>query len=457
MPAMVAIVDGVVTAKFFGTDGVRGEVGRYPIVPEFFSHLAGVVEEFFSQHMSKDRLKIAVGRDTRWSGEMLAMALALGFSSNATVLDCGILPTPAVAYAIRAFGCDCGFSITASHNPYVDNGVKIFNANGEKLSADLELAIDELLQRNVPPVRGELVAAITDCADLARNKFCAQFDVEDFTFTGRVVLDTANGAATFTSHKILHKFCRDLTAIGDNPDGRNINLNCGSEHIAALCESVRNTGARLGFAQDGDGDRLVVVDETGEPVDGDQLLGVIAGYLFQKKRLKNGLVVVTEQSNFGLDRSLNALGITVVRCDVGDRSVYQAMLKHGASFGGEESGHIIFREISNGGDAVAAAVLVLKIVGELGRPLSELKATIPLYPKKLCNINVMEKIPLHGIAGFGELLDFLRRSEPDYGRVFARYSGTENKLRVLVEARSNFAVDKILTSVRKFLESTISQ
>jgi phosphoglucosamine mutase len=198
-----------------------------------------------------------------------------------------------------------------------------------------------------------------------------------------------------------------------------------------------------------------MVDENGDPVDGEQILGIVAKYLFGKNRLANNLIVTTEQSNSGLDGSLAKFGIGVVRCEVGDRSVYCAMLEHGASFGGEESGHLILREFSNTGDAISAAVLVLKIMAESELPLSLLKADISLIPRKLCSIQIGQRIPLDSVEGFGELLDSLKKSEPDYGRVFARYSGTEEKLRVLVEAKSEPAVDKILTYVREFLESRL--
>jgi phosphoglucosamine mutase len=254
----------------------------------------------------------------------------------------------------------------------------------------------------------------------------------------------------------LRKICQDLVVIGDKSDGKNINMECGSESIAALCQAVKDHRAAVGIAHDGDADRLVMVDESGIPVNGDQVLGIIAKYLFNGNRLNNDLLVVTEQINSRSDSSLNKLGIGVVRCEVGDRNVYYSMLECDASLGGEESGHLILREFSNTGDAISAAVLMLKIMAETKSPLSLLKEDISLLPKKLQNIKVNQKIPLNEIGGFDELLNSLKKSEPNYGRVFVRYSGTENKLRVLVEARTEASVDKILTCVCEFLEHNLT-
>jgi phosphoglucosamine mutase len=448
--AAAAIVFPIVVARLFGTDGMRGKFGHYPILPGVFSRLAWATEAFFSKHLQENYPKIAIGRDTRESGSALVQALIAGFSSDVTVLECGILPTPAVAYVVRKFGCDCGLSVTASHNPYSDNGVKIFNARGEKLSIDLECSIEKLLQSSAAN-RKTSGANVLDYSTEAKREFCAPFDDAEFRFNGRVVLDVANGAGVVTSPIILKKICKNLVITGDKPDGRNINVGCGSEHIGTLCNAVRNFPTSIGIAHDGDADRLIMVDESGEPVKGDQILGIIAKYLFGKNRLRHNLVVATEQSNSGLDSSLAKLGIGVMRCEVGDRNVYNSMLKHDASLGGEESGHLILREFSNTGDAISAAVLVLKIMAESGLRLSLLKTDISLLPQKLCNIQVRKKIPLHEIEGFSDLLDSLKKSEPNYGRVFARYSGTEDKLRLLVEAKSEAAVDKILTCVYKFL------
>jgi phosphoglucosamine mutase len=439
--------------RLFGTDGIRGLFGQYPVVPGFFSRLARATETFFSQQLGKNSLRVTIGCDTRSSGEALIRGLISGFSDKVNVFHCGVLPTPAIAYISRKLGCDCGFAVTASHNPYSDNGVKIFNGNGEKVSHNWELAIEKLAQNLAEKEGDASIAKTVNYAAEAREKFCALFENIGLNFSGPMVLDTANGAGTVTSPSILRKICPDLIVIGDKPDGKNINAGCGSENITTLCKAVKDYEAAVGIAHDGDGDRLAVVDESGEPVDGDQILGIIAKYLFAKNRLKNNLIVATEQSNSGLDGSLSKFGIRVLRSEVGDRNVYRAMLENDASMGGEESGHIILREFSNTGDAISAAVLLLKIMAESELPLSVLKADIALLPKKLRNIRVERKVPLNEVSGFGEVLDFLQKSEPDYGRVFVRYSGTENKLRVLVEARSEPAVDKILTCVCEFLEN----
>lgn len=439
----------------FGTDGIRGSFGKYPITEQFFTQCAHLIEQFFKKILKKSVLKIAIGRDTRESGKVLQDALIHGLSDDTCVLDCGIFPTPGVSVVVDHQKCDLGFAITASHNPYTDNGLKIFNSRGEKLSADLELQLEQFLASN-PPIMQDMssdrhVHDVTDFQAQAHQIFIDRFDDIKFRFELPVVLDTANGATTYTSPDILQKYCKNLYIVSNHPDGRNINFNCGSEHIERLQTEVKNRHAHIGIAHDGDGDRLIMVDENARCLNGDQIIGIIANYLKQKQLLTNNVVVVTKQSNCGLDESLKKIGIHTVRTDVGDRNVYYNMVQCGSVLGGEESGHIILRKQAHTGDAISAAVLVLKIISETGSSLSKLANTIRLFPKKMVNLSVGTKIPIEEFTDLTRLLQNFENSNYGYKRSLIRYSGTENKLRILVEADTVTNADNLSNQIRDCL------
>lgn len=431
--------------KIFGTDGIRGQFGKYPITENFFSEFSLIIECFFKTFLNKSNLKIAIGRDTRESGKVLYNAIIKWLSSDVTILDCGIIPTPAISKVINAEKCDYGFVITASHNIFSDNGLKIFNNKGEKLPLNVEQAIEnfENIAKEQPST-----PTIINYQSEALNLFNSQFDDINFYIDDTIVLDIANGAATYTSPYILKKFCKNLVVVGNQPDGKNINVDCGTEHVDNLIKAVKKHQACVGIAHDGDADRLIMVDETGTILTGDEIIGILAKNLKKKKELKNDTVVVTEQSNSGLDETLKYDNIKVIRSDVGDRNVYYSMLEHDSILGGEESGHIILRQFSNTGNAISAAICVLQILAESADKLSILKQQIKLFPKKSLNLNVQNKIPLNELQEVNTLLDNLKNTNADYMRVLIRYSGTENKLRILVEAKTEVMAGKILFSVQ---------
>lgn len=430
----------------FGTDGIRGVFGKYPITEEFFSELACALEDFSKKILKKNHLIIAIGRDTRVSGKFLQDAFIRGLSGDVQVLDCGIIPTPGVSLVSDKQNCDWGVMITASHNPFTDNGIKIFNSKGEKLTVEAEKNFEQFLETKNSALPGGC-ADVQDFHQQARQIFIDRFNAADFLIKTPVILDTANGATAYTSPDILKKVCPNLCILGDTPDGKNINIGCGTEHIDFLQSAVRASDGGIGIAHDGDGDRLIMVDESARCLNGDQIIGMIAQYLKHENLLPNNSVVVTEQSNGGLDASLGDLGIRVVRTDVGDRNVYYAMLKNDIILGGEESGHIILRDRACTGDAISAAMLVLKMMYTTGKSLTELAGGIKLFPKRMINLHISERVPIGELTGLTNLLDELKKYE-HYKRSLIRYSGTENKLRILVEADSVQNADAIIDQIR---------
>ncbi len=442
----------------FGTDGIRGTFREYPITEKFFHEFASAIEHFFIQFLGKTSLKLAIGHDTRKSGIILKNSFINGFSSNVFVLDCGIIPTPGISVITQYEKCDLGVMITASHNPYSDNGIKIFNSNGEKLSIDLERDIEQFFEKfsSRTKIFAEKTSKVVNFHKQALNNFAARFKDICFQINKPIVLDTANGATSYTSPIILAKFCTNLITVCNTPDGNNINDNCGSEHVDNIKTIVKKTQSYAGIAHDGDGDRLIMVDETGECLNGDQIIGIIANYLKEKNLLLKNTIVVTQQSNSGLDESLNKNEINVIRTDIGDRNVYYSMLQHNCILGGEESGHIILKNLSNTGDAIAAAIVILKISSEKNLPLSKLKKQIHLFPKRSFNIYTEKKLPLSELPSLQTLLNDLQIHEPNYKRSLIRYSGTESKLRILIEATNEVVLneisEKIYNCIRKEFE-----
>ncbi|MDR1413614.1 MAG: hypothetical protein LBI56_01595 [Puniceicoccales bacterium] len=418
--------------KYFGTDGIRGEVGKVPIDAEFFERLAHAIEKFFLQKYKKKDLTVCLGMDTRKSGIALRKALLRGFSSGTKVLDCKILPTPAISGATIWTKSDAGIMITASHNPSSDNGIKIFNARGEKLSAEEEEEIERIIDSGADlPLRS---AAAVDFHRQAQRNYCSKYEnfLPNGALSGKtIVVDSANGATSAVAKKIFESLGLNVIQIGNRPNGKNINDGCGSEHPGNLANFMKNSGAFAGIAFDGDGDRVVIFDETGEKISGDVLIGRIAIHMAKAGNLPNETIVTTIQSNMGLDRYLKSNGIDVIRCDVGDRNVYQAMLKNNCPFGGENSGHLIFSKFSPIGDGITAALHVLLIAVEGNINLSKLKTNIALFHQKSFNISVREEISLSGFKD--DAAKAQSAMSPD-SRILVRHSGTESKVRVLVES-----------------------
>ena len=435
---------------YFGTDGVRGPYGG-PVINETFAARLGEA----AGKWAGGKGRVLIGRDTRASGESLVNAVAAGLAAaGLQPVSLGVLPTPAVARAVRTEGAVLGVVVTASHNPAVDNGIKFFAGTGIKLTDADESQIERLLP----------VAATTAGAGLVNHpKAIADYMTAAGTLLPpnalkgwRIVLDTANGATSVTSPFVLRSLGAEVIGIGDAPDGQNINAGVGSEHPEKLSEKVRTTGARLGIAHDGDGDRCILCDEKGAVLDGDEVLTLLALHALRTGRLATNTLVVTVQSNLGVDAAVGAAGGRVVRTAVGDRYVIERMLADGATLGGESSGHIIFSDVSPTGDGLVAALKVIEVMLVTGRPLSELRGALRKFPQATRNIKVRARRELADCVTLTAAIKAVEQKLGAQGRVLVRFSGTEAKLRLLVEGSTEPAVetgiDILETAARADLE-----
>lgn len=419
--------------NYFGTDGVRGPYGG-PVVNEAFaSRLAEAAGRWVG-----GKGRVLIGRDTRGSGEALLKAVAAGLAAaGLEPVSLGVVPTPAVARAVRMSDAVLGVVITASHNPASDNGIKFFAGTGIKLTDEDEVRIESLLPRDHRLPVNEVVAinGVDAYTKAARELLPAR------SLAGwRIVLDTANGATTATSPAVLRALGAGVIGIGDQPDGHNINAAVGSEHPELLAKRVSETGARLGIAHDGDGDRCILCDETGSVLDGDEVLTMLALHALAKGTLAASTLVITVQSNLGVDAAINAAGGRVVRTSVGDRYVIERMLADGATLGGESSGHIICADASPTGDGLVAALKVIEVMLTSGRPLSELRKGLRKFPQATRNLKVREKRELAACAALTAAISALEAKLGSQGRVLVRFSGTEAKLRLLVEGPTDTEV-----------------
>ncbi len=419
--------------KYFGTDGVRGLYGGPLINEDFASRLGYAVATWLGRTG-----RIFVGTDTRASGESLARAISRGLNAaGAEAVQLGVVPTPAVARAVRTLGGALGVVITASHNPASDNGIKFFNASGIKLTDEQEAAIEALLPDGP---RGE-DRPLTHAN--ARGDYLAtvQALLPASALRGwRIVLDTANGATWETSPFVLRQLGAEVVSLGAAPDGHNINAHVGSEHPELLAQRVTAEHARLGIAHDGDGDRCVLCDERGSVLDGDEILTILATHALAQKKLPASTLVATVQSNLGVDAAINTAGGRVVRSSVGDRYVSEAMRATGATLGGESSGHVIFSEISTAGDGLVAALKVIEVMLATGRPLSELRTVLKKFPQKTSAIVAREKRPVDAMLTLRREIVALETELGARGRVLVRWSGTEPKLRLLIEGPTDTIV-----------------
>ncbi|MFA6285951.1 MAG: phosphoglucosamine mutase [Opitutaceae bacterium] len=421
--------------EYFGTDGVRGPYGG-PIVNEAFAFRLGQA----AGKWAGGRGRVVIGRDTRASGESLVRAVAAGLAAaGLEPVSLGVLPTPAVAGAVRAEGAALGVVVTASHNPAADNGIKFFAGTGIKLTDADEVRLEQLL----PPatVAPAALAVVEKTSAVAGYIAAAGALLPARALSGwKIVLDTANGATALTSPVVLRALGAEVFAVGDQPDGSNINDGVGSEHPEKLAAKVIATGARLGIAHDGDGDRCILCDEHGQVLDGDEVLTLLALHALGKGTLTAGTLVVTVQSNLGVDAAVTAAGGRVVRTAVGDRYVIERMLAEGAKLGGESSGHIICAEIAPTGDGLVAALKVLEVMIATGRPLSELRTAMKKFPQATRNLKVRQRRELASCAVLAAEIAALERELGAQGRVLVRFSGTEAKLRLLVEGPSESVV-----------------
>jgi phosphoglucosamine mutase len=443
--------------KIFGTDGVRGTANVEPVTAEIALKLgrsaAHVFKNLESQARGRGRHKIVIGKDTRLSGYMLENAISSGIlSMGVDVLFIGPLPTPGVAYVTRSLRADAGIVITASHNPYADNGIKFFRADGYKLDDKIEDKIEHLVFsgeiENIRPTADEIGKAVRIDDALGRYiEFAKASFPKNLTLEGlHIVVDCAHGAAYKSTPCVLRELGAEVVVYGNQPDGMNINKDCGSMHPENLCRRVVEQKAQIGIAHDGDADRVLLCDETGKLIDGDDIMVIAALDMLAEKKLAEKTLVATVMSNAGLEAAVKSAGGKIIRTAVGDKNVIDEMLKHGFNFGGEQSGHLIFRDFSTTGDGLVAALQILRIMRAKQMPLSKLAKCWTRFPQLVTNVKVREKKPFEQLDGLNQLVNEAEAELAGQGgRVFLRYSGTEPKVRLLLEGRD----EKVLESWSK--------
>jgi phosphoglucosamine mutase len=453
--------------KIFGTDGVRGTANIEPVTAETALKLgraaAHVFKNLETHSRGRGKHKIVIGKDTRLSGYMLENAISSGvLSMGVDVLLIGPLPTPGVAYVTRSLRADAGIVITASHNPYADNGIKFFRADGYKLDDEVERRIEKLVFsgeiNTIRPTADAIGKAVRIDDALGRYiEFAKSSFPRHLTLEGlRLVVDCAHGAAYKSTPCVLRELGAEVIVYGDKPDGTNINQDCGSMHPEHLCQQVLQHQAHLGLAHDGDADRVILCDERGRLIDGDDVLAIIGLERLAEGSLRGKTVVATVMSNAGLEAVIEKAGGKLLRTPVGDQNVLAAMLKHNFSVGGEQSGHIIFADCSTTGDGLIAALQILRVMKSRGKPLSQLAACWTRFPQLLTNIKVREKIPLDQVDGLPALL---RKAEAELqaqgGRILLRYSGTEPKVRLLLEGPKAPLLKRWNQQISKLLQSEL--
>jgi phosphoglucosamine mutase len=433
--------------ELFGTDGIRGVANRYPMNAELAFRVGQAVAYLFRKN--SHRARVIIGKDTRISGYMLESSLQAGVTSmGGHPYLVGVLPTPGIAFITQSMRADAGIVISASHNPYQDNGIKIFNGNGFKLSDEEEEAIEALILGN------RLVEFLPEAKDMGKAQRISDVQGRYIVFIKntfprslamegmKIVLDTANGATYRVAPAVFTELGAQVETLHNNPNGLNINDNCGSQHTRDISQKVLASGAALGLAFDGDGDRLIAVDEKGHTITGDQVMIICAQMLKKEGRLKNDLLVTTVMSNLGLRLACKKYGFAHHASKVGDRYVLEDMLKLGAVIGGEEAGHMIFLEHHSTGDGIIAAMQLLAAMIKAGKPLSELAAMMDIFPQKMINVDVRIKPPLEEVP---RIMAAIRQAEEELGeegRILVRYSGTQNMCRVMVEGPSEMVTEK---------------
>lgn len=444
--------------KFFGTDGIRGEAGQFPLDEPTIERIGYALAKVLAIRLKRPP-QIIIGCDTRESGDWMESAIARGaFTAGGNVHSAGIITTPGVAYLTRTLDADAGIVISASHNPYQDNGIKVFAPSGKKLDDEAELAIERSIEADAAgfaTMREEPLYSDTKLAEkylaFLRDEIGAGLNLSGL----KLVVDCANGASYELAPKLFAALGAELTVINADPTGRNINLNSGSLHPEKLQAAVLDAKANAGLAFDGDADRLLMVDENGQLVDGDQMLFVMAEYLAKRGKLVGNRVVATVMSNMGLEVALRERGIELVRTSVGDKNVLDELLKNGGSIGGEQSGHIIFPEISLAGDGMIMALEMLRVMTEVQKPLSQLAGGFTRYPQVTINVRVASKPPLDSIAPLQEACARVESELAGKGRLLLRYSGTENLARVMIEGADEASIRSQAESLAQLLKEQI--
>ncbi len=447
--------------KLFGTDGIRGVANEYPITPDMVMQVGQATAHILKR--KKHCSRIVIGKDTRLSGYMIESSLLSGICSMGTdVILVGPVPTPGIAFLTINLDADAGIVISASHNPYQDNGIKIFSKNGYKLSDEEEMQIEELvLSRKLPNL-------LTDSENLGRvsreedasgryivflkNSFPKNLDLEGM----KIVLDCANGATYKVAPTIFKEMRAEVIALNVSPNGCNINLDCGALYPETLAKKVIETGSNIGLAFDGDGDRLIAVDEKGNIINGDRMIAICAKRLKDENMLKNNTVVTTVMSNLGLSLAFKEMGIKNIATKVGDRYVLEEMIKNDCILGGEDSGHIIFKEYHTTGDGILTALQLLSVMKKEKKSLFELSKIMKTFPQVLINVKVKRKAPLEEIPELKNVISEVEKELADKGRVLVRYSGTQSICRVMLEGPDKDETERLATKIAEVVEDKLN-
>ena len=460
--------------RLFGTDGIRGIYRKEPITEKTFRMIGAAISDIIRAKKKQGRFRVVIGRDTRQSGEALERAILSGIRSGCgdpgdpgvDIISCGILTTPGVAFVTREAGADIGIVVSASHNPYNHNGIKVFGSDGFKIPDEMEEEIERLIfteieggNVNADFEAGEITPQIyKKSADSTGADFYIKKYIENLTsiISGkidmRVVVDCANGAACKIAGELFTSLDIDAIIINSNPDGRNINLNCGAVHPGHVSEAVIKEGADMGVAFDGDADRVIFVDERGDVVDGDSFMALCASYMKNRGELTGGGIAATVMGNMGLDIAMREIGVDVIRTPVGDRFVVEAMRAHGYNFGGEQSGHIIFMDHSTTGDGIASALKMIQIAQSEGKKISELAGAMKKLPQVLINVDVRKKEDLDNFPEIKNLIEYYESKLTGKGRILVRFSGTEMLCRVMVEGEREDEIEKIAGELAGVIE-----
>ena len=445
--------------KYFGTDGIRG-VANKDLTPERSFKLGRILGTIFRED-NDDAVNVLIGRDTRISGEMLESAMIAGLlSAGANVMRLGVITTPGVAYLTRAVNATCGIMISASHNPYYDNGIKIFGSDGYKLMDDMEQKIEALLDEeedNLYRPTHDKIGRVEDYFEgIHKYLLHIQKSIPHHFENISLAIDCANGATSNIAPHLFANLEANTLFINNEPNGTNINVNCGSTHVETLRQFVKENEVDLGIAFDGDGDRLIAVDENGEIVDGDTIMYIIAKSLKEKGQLKHDMVVTTVMSNLGFYKALEKIGIYSVKTAVGDRYVLEEMLKHDYNFGGEQSGHIIFLDHSTSGDGLLTAVQLINVMVEKGASLSELASEVVKYPQVLKNVRVTDKDRIMNDSTVLEKISSVEAALGNEGQVLVRPSGTEDLIRVMIEAPTDELANQYADDIVNVIETKLN-
>ncbi|MFH1369395.1 MAG: phosphoglucosamine mutase [Elusimicrobiota bacterium] len=435
--------------RLFGTDGIRGVAGEYPLDKETINRIGAESMKVLKDVSSKRA--VVLGRDTRESGSWISEILDGSMSSQGVkIFDAGVIPTPGVAYLTAKHKFLSGVVISASHNPFRDNGIKFFSSKGTKLSENIEKKIETgILSPHAaephPKEKNILKSPelIKDYKGFLKSVFPEKYSLRGL----KIVIDCANGATYKVAPEIFGELGAEVTALNVHPDGRNINSGCGATHPEKMAESVKKHGAFCGMSFDGDGDRVIFADENGVVRDGDYFLAICAKHLKEKNELKGNLLVTTVMANLGLYKAMESLGVNTVRTPVGDKYVFEGLINHDGVLGGEQSGHIIFRKYLSTGDGILSALQILEVLLERNKTLSELCGIMRKYPQVLQNTHVAKKVPIEDLLKTSELIKECERKLGNDGRALVRYSGTENLLRVMIEGPDKNVIDKMADEI----------